>query len=207
VLQRPLCPANRRSDRPSAPVNSNEESFSPRAKPELYQNGVSVLERSGRNGDLELSDRRLPIIHAKRLPQPLCGAACFGRPRRRPGKAAVAHADAHACRCRKPVTAYRPTSATPARKEVTRRPTGRLCLPKTLSGMTVGWSCAAWCRQITRDGGLGNGVPQHEKLTVDPWSTPEKVLPGHLSDQIAHLTGDPRTPTSPTTRGTISPER
>ena len=63
----------------------------------------------------------------------------------------------------------------------------------------LGWP-SAWCRQITRDGGLGNGEPQHEKLTVDPRRTPEKVLPAHLSDQIAQLTGDPRTPTSPATR-------
>jgi hypothetical protein len=38
---------------------------------------------------------------------------------------------------------------------------------------------------------LGNGEPEHEKLTVDPRCTPEKVLPAHLSDQIAHLVGDP----------------
>src|SRR5713101_5113896 len=50
----------------------------------------------------------------------------------------------------------------------------------------LGWPSAR-CRQITRDGGLGNGEPQHEKLTVDLGRTPEKVLPGHLSDQIAHL--------------------
>ncbi len=63
----------------------------------------------------------------------------------------------------------------------------------------LGW-LSARCRQITRDGGLGNGVSKHEKLTVDPRRTPEKVLPAHLSDQIAQLTGDPRTPTSPATR-------
>jgi hypothetical protein len=54
----------------------------------------------------------------------------------------------------------------------------------------LGWP-SAWCRQITRDGGLGNGVSEHEKLTVNPWHAPEKVLPGHLSDQIAHLAGRP----------------
>jgi hypothetical protein len=48
--------------------------------------------------------------------------------------------------------------------------------------------------------GLGNGEPEHEKLTVDPRRTPEKVLPAYLSGQIAHLAGDPRTPTSPATR-------
>ena len=63
----------------------------------------------------------------------------------------------------------------------------------------LGWP-SAWCRQVTRDGGLGNGEPEHEKLTVDPGRTPEKVLPAHLADQIAHLAGDPRTPTSPATR-------
>ena len=70
----------------------------------------------------------------------------------------------------------------------------------------LGWP-SGWCRQIARDGGLGNRVPEHEKLTVDSWRTPEKVLQGHLSYQIAPLTGDPRTPTSPATRGPISPER
>jgi hypothetical protein len=64
---------------------------------------------------------------------------------------------------------------------------------------------SAWCRQVARYGGLGDCEPEHQKLTVDPWRTPEKVLAGHLCDQMADLTGDPRTPTSPTTTGSISP--
>ena len=35
---------------------------------------------------------------------------------------------------------------------------------------------------------------------MDPWRTPEKVLTGHLCDQMAEVTGDPRAPTSPATR-------
>src|SRR5271167_4853586 len=42
---------------------------------------------------------------------------------------------------------------------------------------------------------------------MDPWRTPEKVFTGHLYDQMADLTGDPRTPTSPVTRSSISPNR
>jgi len=38
-----------------------------------------------------------------------------------------------------------------------------------------------------------------EKLAMDPWRTPEKVLTGHLCDQMADRAGDPRTPASPAT--------
>jgi hypothetical protein len=63
----------------------------------------------------------------------------------------------------------------------------------------LGWP-SAWCIQITRDGGLGDAETERQKLTMDPWRTPEKVLTGHPGTQTAHLTGDPRTPTSPATR-------
>ena len=69
----------------------------------------------------------------------------------------------------------------------------------------LGWP-SAWCRQIARDGGLGNCVPEHEKLTMDPWSTPEKVLTGHSCDQNTDLTGNPRTSTSPAATRSISPK-
>ena len=41
----------------------------------------------------------------------------------------------------------------------------------------LGWP-SAWCRQITRDGGLGNGVSEHEKLTVDPRGNPRESSHG-----------------------------
>ena len=65
--------------------------------------------------------------------------------------------------------------------------------PPRLSGPS------AWCWHVARYGGLGHCEPEHEKLAMDPWRTPEKVLTGHLCDQMANLTGDPRTPTSPAT--------
>ena len=67
----------------------------------------------------------------------------------------------------------------------------------------LGWPSAR-CRQITRDGGLGNCVPEHEKLTVDSWRTLRKFsrAPGPFvgSDCAAqwrsadaHLASDPMT--------------
>ena len=58
---------------------------------------------------------------------------------------------------------------------------------------------SAWCGQVTRYGGLGDREPEHEKLTMDSRRTPEKVLAGHLRDQTADLTRNPRTPTAPAT--------
>jgi hypothetical protein len=52
---------------------------------------------------------------------------------------------------------------------------------------------SAWRRQVARHGGLGDTEPEHEKLAVDPWSTPEKILTGHPCDQTADLTGNPWT--------------
>ena len=54
-------------------------------------------------------------------------------------------------------------------------------------------------RQVARNCGLGDAEPEHEKLAVDPWSTPEKILTGHLCDQTADLTGNLWTATSPAT--------
>ena len=34
---------------------------------------------------------------------------------------------------------------------------------------------------------------------MDPWSTPENILTGHPYDQMADLTGNPWTPSSPVT--------
>ena len=41
---------------------------------------------------------------------------------------------------------------------------------------------SAWRRQVTRYGGLGDCKPEHEKLAMDPWRTPEKVVTGHPYD-------------------------
>ncbi len=58
---------------------------------------------------------------------------------------------------------------------------------------------SAWCRQVTRYGGLGDAEPEHKKFTMDPWRTPEKVLANHPCNQMADLTGDLRAPASPAT--------
>jgi len=52
---------------------------------------------------------------------------------------------------------------------------------------------SAWCRQVARYGGLRDAEIEHEELAVNPWSTPEKILTGHPSDQTADLAGNPWT--------------
>ena len=64
--------------------------------------------------------------------------------------------------------------------------------PPRLSGPS------AWCWQVARYGGLGHCEPEHEKLGMDPWRT-QKVLTGHLCDQMADLTGNLGALTSPAT--------
>jgi hypothetical protein len=68
------------------------------------------------------------------------------------------------------------------------------------------WPSACY-RQVARHGGLGDAEAEHQKLTMDPWRTPEKVLTGHLGNQIADLTGNPVTPTSPATTRSIPRNR
>jgi hypothetical protein len=58
---------------------------------------------------------------------------------------------------------------------------------------------SAWCGQVARYGGLGDAETEHEKLAMDPWSTPEKILTGHPREQTADLAGNPWTPSSPVT--------
>jgi hypothetical protein len=58
---------------------------------------------------------------------------------------------------------------------------------------------SAWCGQITRYGGLGDPETEHEKLAMNPWSTPEKILTGHPRDQTADLAGNLWMPSSPVT--------
>src|SRR5271157_5656727 len=58
---------------------------------------------------------------------------------------------------------------------------------------------SAWCRQVTRYGGLGDAEPEHAKLAVDPWRTPEKIRTGHLCDQTASITGNSGAATRPAT--------
>jgi hypothetical protein len=45
-----------------------------------------------------------------------------------------------------------------------------------------------------------NSAPEHEKLAMGPWRTPERVLTGHLYDQSPNLTGSPWAATSSATR-------
>jgi hypothetical protein len=66
---------------------------------------------------------------------------------------------------------------------------------------------SAWCGQVTRYGGLRDVETEHEKLAVNPWSAPEKVLTGHPCDQTANLAGTPLTPAAPATTRSISPHR
>jgi hypothetical protein len=63
-------------------------------------------------------------------------------------------------------------------------------------GCTTCWP-SAWCWRVTRYGGLGDAEPEHEKFTMYPWRAPEKVLMGYPCNQMADLSADPRTPTSP----------
>jgi hypothetical protein len=58
-----------------------------------------------------------------------------------------------------------------------------------------------------RHGRLGDAEPEHGKLAMNPWSTPEKVLAGHPYDRTVDLTGDPGSPTSPATTLSMSPNR
>ena len=58
---------------------------------------------------------------------------------------------------------------------------------------------SAWCGQVARYGGLGDAETEHDKLAMNPWSTPEKILPGHPRDQTADFAGNPWTPSSPVT--------
>jgi len=52
---------------------------------------------------------------------------------------------------------------------------------------------------------LGDAEAEYAKLAMDPRRTPEKVLTGHPCDQIADLTGNPGTSTSPAATRSISP--
>src|SRR4029077_10802664 len=59
---------------------------------------------------------------------------------------------------------------------------------------------------VARHSGLGDAETQHQKLAMDPWRTPEKVLAGHPCDQAADLAFDPGPPSAPTTPRTIPPQ-
>ena len=63
------------------------------------------------------------------------------------------------------------------------------------------------CGHVARHGGLGNLETEHQKLTMDPRRTPDKVVPGHPNDQLADFPGNPRAPTAPATPCSISPKR
>jgi hypothetical protein len=65
--------------------------------------------------------------------------------------------------------------------------------------------CFVQAGSVTGD--LAYAETEHQKLTMDPRRTPEKVLTGHLCDQMADFTGNPRAPTAPATPESISPQR
>src|SRR5580704_17943580 len=67
-------------------------------------------------------------------------------------------------------------------------------LPSALSG------------HVARQGGLGDAETQHQKFTMNPRRSPQKVLAGHLCDQLADFAGNPRAPTTPATACSISPK-
>ena len=62
-------------------------------------------------------------------------------------------------------------------------------------------------RHVTRPGGFGDFETEHQKLAMDPWRTPDKVVTGHPYDQMADFPGNPRTPAAPATPGSISQKR
>jgi hypothetical protein len=63
---------------------------------------------------------------------------------------------------------------------------------------------SASCGHIVRHRGLGDAETEHQKFTMDPRRTPEKVLTGHLCDQMADFTGAVGAPATPES---ISPQR
>ena len=46
----------------------------------------------------------------------------------------------------------------------------------------------------TRDGSLGNIEAEHEKLAMDAWGSPSRILDNHAEDQLPHF---PRSLSSP----------
>src|ERR1700730_12899554 len=56
---------------------------------------------------------------------------------------------------------------------------------------------------VDRNRGLGDLDAELEQLAMDLWSTPERVLKTHSSDQVAHLFADPRS--TPKRAGLPSP--
>src|ERR1700693_1235116 len=46
----------------------------------------------------------------------------------------------------------------------------------------------------TRDGSLGNIEAEHEKLAMDAWGSPSRILDNHAKDQLPHF---PRSLSSP----------
>jgi hypothetical protein len=70
------------------------------------------------------------------------------------------------------------------------------------------WSRPSASRgHIARHGSLGDAEIEHRKLAMDPRRTPEKVLTGHLYDQVADFLGNPRASAAPATTCAIPPKR
>ena len=66
---------------------------------------------------------------------------------------------------------------------------------------------SASSRHVARHGGLGDAETEHQKFTMDPRRTPEKVLTGHPYDQMVNFTGNLRAPAPPPPPCSISPKR
>jgi hypothetical protein len=60
---------------------------------------------------------------------------------------------------------------------------------------------------IARYGSLRHGEAELQEFAVDPWSSPKKVVSGHLGDQLTDLTCDPWAPATPTTTRSTSPDQ
>ncbi len=87
-------------------------------------------------------------------------------------------------------------------KEINRRDPVRVIVKEGLPGLRRSISSR---HHVLRDCRLGDLEAELEKLTVDVWGTPERVLETHSSNKVAHLFVDPRSATEGT--GLPSPER
>src|ERR1700693_6186776 len=57
----------------------------------------------------------------------------------------------------------------------------------------------------TRDGSLGNIEAEHEKLAMDAWGSPSRILNNHPEDQLPHFPRSPSSPDGPPDLGNQSP--
>ena len=76
-------------------------------------------------------------------------------------------------------------------------------------GETSATTCPALptAGHVPRYGSLRNRQSQLEKLAMDPWSAPSKILTSHTGDQLTDFRGDLRAPASPATTRAMAPQR